>query len=56
MEKNKEQRKEYDKQVYQDNIQKILQRKKELYNYKLSWGGDKRSNNNLLNIKLDIFI
>jgi hypothetical protein len=26
------------------------------YNYKYSWGGDKRSNNNLLEIDINIFI
>ena len=55
MQKHKEQLIEYHKQVYQDNRQKILQRKKELYNYKQSWGGDKRFNNNLLLIDTNLF-
>ncbi len=37
------------------NKNKILNRKKELYNYKMSWGGDSRSNNNLLNINVNLF-
>tara|TARA_R110000803_G_C11728831_1_gene289353 strand:+ start:75 stop:491 length:417 start_codon:yes stop_codon:yes gene_type:complete len=35
--------------------QKRLESKKQLYNYKNSWGGNKRYNNNLLEIDIDVF-
>ena len=49
--RDKKKRKEYEKQWYIDN----LDRRKQLYNYQSSWCGDKRSNNNLLEIDIDIF-
>ena len=48
---NRDKVREYKKQWYIDNTDK----KKQLRNYKNSWGGDKRSNNNLLLIDIDIF-
>ena len=44
-------KKEYMKQWCIDNREKNIQK----YNYKSSWGGDKRFNNNLLQIDIDIF-
>ena len=65
-------KKEYNKQLYQENKDEILQRQKqyhqknrdeilqkrrEKYHFKNSWGGNpKYGNNNLLKIDLDIFI
>ena len=49
--RDKKKRKEYEKQWYIDNLDK----RKQLYNYQSSWCGDKRSNNNLLEIDIDIF-
>ena len=49
--RDKKKRKEYEKQWYIDNLDK----RKQLYNYQKSWCGDKRYNNNLLQIDIDIF-
>lgn len=43
------------KEYYEKNKEKILQRDKEYKDYKSSWGGDKRSNNNLLEIDINLF-
>tara|TARA_R110000822_G_scaffold26250_1_gene79132 strand:- start:308 stop:802 length:495 start_codon:yes stop_codon:yes gene_type:complete len=52
----KEYYKQYKKQNYQDNKEKILEKRKQLYHYQKSWGGDKRCDNNLLNINVDLFL
>ncbi len=52
---NKKTHDECNKQSYQTNKKKILNERKRYYYYQCSWGGDKRYNNNLLNISLDIF-
>jgi hypothetical protein len=63
----KEYKKKYDKEYHIKNKVNILNRqkeyynnnknqKKEYYNFKNSWGGDKRSNNNLLEIDINILI
>jgi hypothetical protein len=49
---NKDKLKEYNK-IYNDNNK---DKRKERDNYKYSWGGDKRSNNNLLEIDINILI
>jgi hypothetical protein len=46
----------YSKQYGERNREKLKKQKKEKYNYIKSWGGDKRCNNNLLEISLDIFV
>jgi len=51
----KEYKKEYDKEFYIKNKNKVKVYHKELYYYKYSWGGNKRSNNNLLEIDINIF-
>ena len=43
------------KQYVVDNKERINQRRKELRERKLTWGGDPRWNNNLLQIDIDIF-
>lgn len=57
--KNNPKRIEYKKQhglEYREiNREKLNKQKKDYHNYKCSWGGDKRSNCNLLEIDLDIF-
>ena len=52
--------KEYNKEYHKKNKHKINKdiknnNNKIYYNYSCSWGGDKRYNNNLLCINLDIF-
>jgi len=58
--KNTEHRKNYNrnygKQYGEKNKERLKKQKKEKYNYLRSWGGDKRCNNNLLAISLDIFV
>jgi len=54
--KNENNFKNKKKEYYNNNKDKLNNRKKDLYNYKNSWGGDKRTNNNLLEIDLNIFI
>ena len=48
-------KKEYDKIRYQNNKEDILIDKKFYYKYLKTFGGDPRSNNNLLKINLNIF-
>ena len=61
--KRKQYKKEYYKQNkelfdsrYQKDKDKINERKKDNRIFQWTWGGDPRSNNNLLKIDLDIFI
>lgn len=69
-ETNKKQILEKQKKKYETNRKQILQKQKQyqidnkehikrkgaiIYQYKCSWGGDKRTNNNLLEIDLDIY-
>ena len=61
--KRKQYKKEYYKQNkelydsrYQNDKDKINQRKKDNRKFQLTWGGDPRYYNNLLKIDLDIFI
>lgn len=51
MNNNKKERKEYDKKYRE----KRNQRDKERYYYQISWGGDKRCQNNLLLIDPNLF-
>jgi len=53
---NKDKLKQKENQRYHKNKNKINENKKQKYIYKTSWGGDERSNNNLLNIKMDLFL
>ena len=46
---------EYDKSRYENNKEEVKRQTMNLYNYKSSWGGDKRSNNNLLMINPNLF-
>ena len=48
--------KEYKKNYHQENREKKLEYQLNNYHYKNSWGGDPRSNNNLLKIDLNIFL
>ena len=48
-------KKEYDKIRYENNKEDILIDKKFYYKYQKTFGGDPRSNNNLLKINLNIF-
>ena len=48
-------RKQYLKEHYLKNKEKILQYKKEIRQYQKSWGGDSRCNNNLLKIDITLF-
>ena len=43
------------KEYTEKNRNKLNNNKLKLYHYQNSWGGDKRRNNNLLMINLDIF-
>ena len=54
-EDNKEKVAQYKKQWREDNKEKIAQTNKQWYHYKNSWGGDKRSNNNILEIDVNLF-
>jgi|DEB0MinimDraft_6_1074348.scaffolds.fasta_scaffold02117_8 hypothetical protein len=47
--------KEYSKKYNEENKEKKKLESKKYHKYKNSWGGDKRFNNNLLEISLDIF-
>lgn len=40
---------------YKNHKERIKQRSNELYHYQNSWGGDKRCNNNLLQIDVNLF-
>ncbi len=53
--KNKEHMKEDMKQYYQKNKGIINQYNKQYYHYQNSWGGEKRTHNNLLKIDLSLF-
>ena len=55
LEVNKDRFKQYRKVYDQLNKDKIKEYHKQLNNYKNTWGGDSRSNNNLLQISLDLF-
>ena len=48
--------KENSKAYYIKNKDKIRQQHKEIHQYKNSWGGDCRSNNNLLRIDVNLFL
>ena len=50
-----ENKKDYDKIRYQENKDEIKEKTNKLYYYQSSWGGDKRSNNNLLCIDINVF-
>tara|TARA_R110000823_G_scaffold288524_1_gene406669 strand:- start:21 stop:512 length:492 start_codon:yes stop_codon:yes gene_type:complete len=52
---NRDKKMEYNKQYHTDNRDKINENATQRYHYQNSWGGDKRSNNNLLEIDIDIF-
>ena len=54
-EDNKEQLCLKKKEYYEDNKEYIKEYKKKLHMYQYSWGGDKRFNNNLLSIDVDLF-
>ena len=58
-EENKEQIKEYKKQYREENKEQMKEYHKQYdyyrYYYQNSWGGDKRYNNNLLQIDINIF-
>jgi len=53
--RNPEKHRETSKKYKENNNKSISIQNKNRYNYQQSWGGDKRSNNNLLKIDLDIF-
>lgn len=46
---------EYNKRYIKENKEKIGLQQKKIYQYKISWGGYERTNNNLLNISMDLF-
>jgi len=52
---NKEKIKEQKRQYRLKNIEKILEQKRQKYKYQTSWGGDKRTHNNLLEIDIHLF-
>jgi hypothetical protein len=52
---NRDKIKENNKQWNIDNRDKKLENDKQYYHYQKSWGGDKRRDNNLLLIDIDIF-
>ena len=64
---NKEKLIQKSKEYYEKNTEKIIQqkreyykknteKKREYYNYRNSWGGDKRFHNNLLRIDINLFL
>jgi len=53
--KNREKQLKQEKEYRQRNKDKIKERKKQLYHYQLSWGGNKKYHNNLLCIDVDLF-
>ena len=57
--RNKERLKEkgiqYYRQYYDDNKEKVKEKQRQYYHYRGSWGGDERSNNNLLLIDIHLF-
>ena len=54
-ENNKDKMKQYSKKYCENNRDKILEYKNKSNAYKRSWGGDPRSNNNLLKIDINLF-
>ena len=54
-EQRKEEKRQNDKIRYKEKQEKINKRKNELYHYQNSWAGDKRYNNNLLEIDINLF-
>ena len=52
---HKEEIKKLNKEYKEKNKTKINHYKNKVYHYQTSWGGEKRTNNNLLMINLDIF-
>ena len=52
---NKERRNQQQQQHYKENKERIKQHQKQYHHYQNSWGGNKRSHNNLLSINLSIF-
>ena len=54
-EKNKEELNKKQKVSYEKNKEKYNEKQRLRMNYQNSWGGDKRSNNNLLEIDTDLF-
>jgi len=54
-EKRKDYRKEYDRKRRMLKGEELNKSNRAYFHYKNSWGGDKRYNNNLLTISLDIF-
>jgi len=55
-EKNIDKIKEKVKQYYKQNRDELKEKEKQRHHYRNSWGGDKRYNNNLLLIDLSIFL
>jgi predicted GIY-YIG superfamily endonuclease len=53
--KHRDERKAYAIQHYKDNREEIKTKKRNHHRYQTTWGGTMRSNNNLLEIDLDIF-
>ena len=53
---NKDERLEYQKEYQQKNRDEIKQKRIQKYYYRKSWGGDVRSQNNLLLIDIDLFL
>ena len=53
---NKDERLEYQKEYQQKNRDEIKEYMKRYYHYKKSWGGDERSQNNLLLIDVNLFL
>jgi len=46
---------EYSRQYYQENSDKLNEERLKRYHYQNSWGGDKRNTNNLLLIDINLF-
>ena len=53
--KNKERYSQKGKETYMINKKQIRQNQHDYYKYKSSWGGDKRTQNNLLLIDVNLF-
>ena len=51
----KKSKNKYQKKYYEKNKDKIKEYKKEINSYEKSWGGDKRTYNNLLMIDVNLF-
>ena len=54
-EDNRERLNENDKQYYQNNKERLKDKRRQYHHYQKTWGGDPRSNNNLLRINIEIF-